>query len=1494
MWRRLRKCVNVTIWTVVGAYLLVVLLLNIPAMKGYIGQRVGALLGETLGTSVSVGRVDLGLLNRVIIDNVNVLDTAGVDMLTVGRLSVKLSLGDLIKRRIVISSAQIFRMKAHVYKMEGQEVLNIQFVLDALSSDDTGEKKPIDIKVNSLIVRRSEVCYEKWDVRDISAHVIANTITNDSINVNLKRLSCREESGLDLRRLSCRVAAGQTSASLTEFHLHLPSSELHLSADATYRLIRGDSTRVENLMFNGRLYDTHIFLADLSPFFGHENVPRETITASAEFDGEGSHIHVKELEVSQEDNLQLLATGDVEHTSDGWDWHARLTRLSTNDEFITTMARTFEQEDVLPAFTQHLRRINMTGESGCSGGEINAKVSLTSGLGRVDLSAMKHADLIRAEVDADSIQMGLITGSNDLGTCSLNASLTGELSDGTLHFLKTDANMPMMVYRNHAYHDATLSVDYDRAKDTQVALSVRDPLGNLDIDIKSERLDLKELSSVKDVNSLRLSPTELHIVAEDLYPETLHLTEAYPNTSFSFVVDGDVECRGIENAKGQLEVRDFSFTNEEDSYRLNSLLLTMDNDREGWKSLTCQSDFMNILLEGKYEYATLWDSFKYVLVEQMPILPLGQSKRKPTNQFALYATLNPSKFAPKLLGIPLTLDEPAHLIAKFDDTTNTIQVNADAKNLTYNGTHYYDNYIIVSSPSDTIRTKVSANSRDEYGNSMELLLRAQAFDNRLSSSIDFDSHHKHHIKGSLNTHADFNGRSPQGKQMAELDVLPSEILVSDTTWTINPAHLTYYDGYLKVDNFSIRHNLQYVNINGEATKGQNDDIMVEMEDVNVAYILDFIGFSAVSFDGYATGEVKVSRLFDDPTILADLSVGNFLFEGGDLGELKAYVGYNFEEGRINIDAVAQEEEWRQTTIQGYVSPKDSEINLHIVPTGTNIDFINTYCEDFATVSNAKGSGDLRVVGPLGEIQMVGSVEASGDVYVLATQVPYHLENQRVNFEPDNIIFMNDTITDQDGHKGVVTGHLPHQHLTRLSYDISVGATNLLALDIKEFGEDPYLGTVYATGKCRIREIAGDGVRIDVEVTPEAGSFLTYNATAPDRVSDTFIHWNDPTKKPTASNVDNKETTQPTDDERATMKDMYINFFINCQDNSQLRVLMDERMGDLISLNGSGVLTANFYNKGAFNVYGNYLVTSGTYRMTIQEVIQRDFTFKEGGTLSFSGDPMDAQINLQAEYSLASVPLSDINIGKSFSNNNVRVDCLMNITGTPENPQVDFSLDMPTISADAKQMIMSMFADNEELNQQVIYLIAIGRFLNQYSTDSEARYSQTSLAMQSFLSGTISQQLNNVLEGLIGNKQWNFGANISPGEEGFNDAEYEGLVSGSMFNSRLLFNGQFGYRDNPNATSSFIGDFDLRYLLVPTGSIAVRIYNETNNRYFTKNTLTTQGVGLIVKKDFSSWRDLFRSTHKTRVVEEILPTNEPPTEEEDEVEEDEKIDENLVE
>jgi hypothetical protein len=332
-------------------------------------------------------------------------------------------------------------------------------------------------------------------------------------------------------------------------------------------------------------------------------------------------------------------------------------------------------------------------------------------------------------------------------------------------------------------------------------------------------------------------------------------------------------------------------------------------------------------------------------------------------------------------------------------------------------------------------------------------------------------------------------------------------------------------------------------------------------------------------------------------------------------------------------------------------------------------------------------------------------------------------------------------------------------------------------------------------------------------------------------------------------------------------DIIINFHVNTTPQATMRLLMDEKTNDYITLNGSGDIRATFHDKGAFNMYGTYTVDRGTYDVTIQNIIKKNFQFQQGGTIVFGGDPYDATLSLQALYTVNGVSLSDLNIGNSFSSNTIRVNCLMNIGGQPKAPQVTFDLDMPNVNSDEKQMVRSLLASQQEMNQQVLYLLGIGRFYNQGQNNAQAgQQDQTSLAMQSFLSGTLSTQINTVLSQIIKNDDWNFGANISTGTEGWNNAEYEGIINGRMLNNRLLINGQFGYRDNATrATPSFIGDFDIRYLLYPNGNLSLKVYNQTNDRYFTRSALNTQGIGIIMKKDFNGLQDFFsrkKRNHET--------------------------------
>ena len=126
----LKRIISIVIWTVIALNLLTAGLLHLPGVQQFFGEKVSALLEEQLGTKVSVGQIDLGILNRIIIDDVLIYDQQQQEMLRVARLSVKIDYMPLTEGKIHISSAQLFGAHAHLYRKDSLTAPNFQFVID--------------------------------------------------------------------------------------------------------------------------------------------------------------------------------------------------------------------------------------------------------------------------------------------------------------------------------------------------------------------------------------------------------------------------------------------------------------------------------------------------------------------------------------------------------------------------------------------------------------------------------------------------------------------------------------------------------------------------------------------------------------------------------------------------------------------------------------------------------------------------------------------------------------------------------------------------------------------------------------------------------------------------------------------------------------------------------------------------------------------------------------------------------------------------------------------------------------------------------------------------------------------------------------------------------------------------------------------------------------------------------------------------------------------
>lgn len=1466
----LKHIVKGALWTIMTIYFMAVGAVHIPFIQQWIGTETGYILSKKFGTEVKISNVNFGFLNRIVIDDLTIYDQKHELMIGSSRLAAKIDYYELIKNGCIsISSAQIFGFKGFFYKQDEQTNANYQFLVDSLSSRDTTKKTRMNLSINSLIIRHGALKYNRrdlpftplcfninhLDVSNISAHIIISQYSKENVEMAVKKLSLQEQSGFRLRNLSFDMTIDNNHAEISELILTLPASKVIIpELKATYRK-NGNHIIKNSISFYGAVKQTSIMPSDIAYFFPILKNNDSPIIIDADFHGDSQAVVVNHFNLSSFGNgINISAKGNIKNIGNkpilDFDFNridCNLIRLS--DALNRIHCLNFK----LPNIMKKINTVSYKGVVKVRSGMIEAEGSFVTGIGDVNVRATKNGQHFNIYVKTDGINIKELLPHNMFGTFEAQANIAGEQTKDGIDNITIEGAIPLFDYNNYPYHNITVKGEY-KNQVIDCTLDMDDSNGQVKINGKMNTgLDKREAT--------------IALFVRNLDPAKMKLLDRWKGYRFSFDAKTNTSTILTESGifKGNVSLNKFTMSSANDTYTLEKLNILANKG-----NILMQSDFGCAEIKGQYDAKTLLSSFKNLLNTKFS--SLCDISERTDNCFKLKAEFNKSDWLNHLFNIPIHLTSPLKINVDVDDHRHELNMLCTSGSFTYNGNPYENLYITAETPHDTLTVNGRIGKIMNNGHKLDLDFTTIAYNDRLHTSISWNNHQKELMAGTLNAVTNFVRGNKEHPDIL-INVKPSEILVKDTVWRVLPASIKYSDGTLEVDNFSIEHDRQHIKIYGLATKSLTDSITVDLQDVDVNYVLNLVNFHSVDFNGYATGKAYIKSVFFAPDLYADLKVSQFKFENGRMGVLLANVRWNKTDKQIDIDAHADENNGGRTVISGYVSPYNNSIDLGIKANGTNAEFIEGFCGAFMDEVAAKAEGEVRVHGPLNAINLTGQLVVNGSLRIKPLNVTYTLNNDTVNFFPNNIMLRSDTVYDKNGNRGLVNGTLHHKNLTRLTYGLNIKADNLLCYDSHSYGSNTFYGTVYGTGSCAIK--GGNGrIDIDVDVKPEHGSFIEYDAASPEAIADQqFITWQDKTSvMNVTAEQDTNVVTINSDFEKKTVmdipSDMRINFLIDATQDATLHVLMDKTTGDYIALNGTGSLRATYFNKGSFDMFGTYFVQKGIYKLTIQNIVKKEFQFQNGSTIVFGGDPYDASLSLKALYTVKSVPLSDLQIGNSFANNNIRVDCIMNIAGTPKQPHVEFDIDMPTVNNDAAQMVRTVINGEEEMNQQVVYLLGVGRFYvpkNNSSTGDKGRQTQTSLAMQSLLSGTISQQINSVLGNLIKNNNWTFGANISTGDEGFNNAEYEGLLSGHLLNNRLLINGQFGYRDNANATTSFIGDFDINYLLLPSGSIALKVYNQTNDRYFTKSSLNTQGIGLIMKKDFNSLMELFGIKKKKKML-----------------------------
>jgi len=1413
-------------------------------MSQKIATKTSALLSEKFGSKVNIGNIHIRLFNKFDIHDISILSQQNDTIFKAKRLSVRVNALDLLNNQINIKHLGLYDASCNIFRDTPQSPLNCQHIIDRLSSDDT-KKSDIKFNANSIVCHNVDIQYNVLSMptsaqfspshlhfTNLSGSFAINNIKANATTLRVRNLQFTESSGLQVKRLAFLAQQTDENIQIKKLLLELPHSTVKIPQLQC-------KTKPDKIIDTFNL-NANILPSDLKCFFtplkdvGH--IYDVQVSANAFKTSLITKIHLSD----QTKNMAEIAVQGIINQSilNGTALHmdGDILQCRLSSDLIKDILQISQQKTIEP-YLLALGDINQSGAF-----EINGKTIIFDGMTQTDIGNLNEelnytGNNIDCRIAYNNLDIEkIITNrTSNLNNCTGEIIAKGEVSPLRLNI---NSKIDYFTINNYVYHN----IDFHSV--------IQEKNINGEIDIKDENLTATVTPYIvldgnhyiadinADIKKIALNKINISdVLHDDIASAILHL-KVHNNSNGKAV---------------NLALADFSLRDGQSSYKCDTLNLTYTSNGTA-DNIKISSDFLNAHITSGAKIDDIPNSLFTFAASSVPAIKRYVDFQPNNKNVDFNISLNNSALLERMLDIPVQLEGTANIRGYIDHKKNSINITSWLPKFRLNGEPYSEGTVFLRGSVDSLNllAQVSKYFKDT---NVKLVMNTSMSQNTIIPSLEWKTLNSNGTSGNINIKCRLYGMEDKSR-IADIHVYPSNFTILDTLWAISSSDIRLKPEGMHISPLELRQGDQFISIHNQDSF--NSPFLVTINGLEISHLQDLLNFHPVEFSGNIYGTTSIpSRLSEQPEIPLDITVKNFHFQGGDMGTLHVSGSWDNTDKRIHLDAITRQSQRDSLKIKGLVDIADNSIELNFSPRYTSTEFLNSWLR--GVLGDIKGtvSGQLQLKGPLDSLDLYGRVVLDTLRFTPpVTNALYTMSSDSIFFEEGKIIFEDFLVHDTQHGSCVVIGAVTHNKLEDFGYDLRFDANNLLAYNHSGINNNDFWGTVYADGNGRLHGNTST-VHADLNLSPKYGSNFYYNSSETENASGSeYIYFhNGESQNKSLDATENKQIENFKDNS----SDVYLNLTANINPNAQIVIYTDRKTGDGLYLRGNGPIDISWHNKGKFRINGLYTTTGGEYHLTIQDLMKRNFQIQPEGYLRFSGSAKDGDLNLKSVYTVHSVSLSDLNIGQNISNATTNVNCILNFGGKADNPQVTFDLDFPTAGDDMRQTLQSAISSQEDLNMQMLYLLTVGRFYTyDYETSSSASaQNQSVLAMQSLFANTLGNSLGSIISQALHLDNWTFGPNISTGRLGFDDMEVGGQFQGSLLQNRLQLSGNFGYREQNTYANNFVGDFNLRWLLNPKGTISLNAYSETNDRYFSKSSLSTQGGGIMFQHNFNKFNSLFR-------------------------------------
>lgn len=1324
------------------------------------------------------------------------------------------------------------------------------------------------------------------------------SIQPGNIKLKLNNFSFSEKSGFKLNEFKSDISYDTTNVTLANLLITTPNTRISDHLEANFSSITKIADSIEKVNIVLELDSTRIGITDVlyfSPEMAYNPKVKikagEVMDISGQLSGSLERLFINQLAISNNRATSIRLSGVITNAM-----NPELMFAEINGLIFKTTSRdiySYISKDMLPEtvtispsisltgnFEGYLKNFNSNIQLNSSFGGLNADIKMNPSAGNVETRyfanlTVKELDLGKLLNQPDTLGPVSLQASIDgigINPDSLNASLTAVVTSAFYNqYTYTGLNVEGFIV-NRSFHGEIWM--HDNNLDFTYTGYV-----NMDPDSLAFLFDL-DLNGA-DLTALNLSENEL---------------------KFSGAISADLAKRYGPNPLGKIKIYDLRLIQAGLDCPVDSIIIQSSYDRDS-SIIQIRSVFLNAIMKGEIVIKDListvvphlnrYFEFSARDTAQIANASKGAKGEVPVN---IKHINNNDTIVPQNFNFSLTLEDP-NLICKnlvpalkrFTPLTLTGKYSSDEQSLVaiaeipmidYNNIVIDSLLLNINSDREKLEYKVHAAEISNPSLAIEEFdFRGGISNNKITYRVNVEKADSFNV---LRT----SGAFAKNDNDYTL-ILDEPLVLNNTAWNIDPDNkITFSDKGLDAQKVILSGEDQLVSIITQP--GENVPLKITFEDFRLANLSLIIEKDKELPRGELNGYFTLFKVNGVNAFTSDLMIDSLKFMDIPVGNISLLAdnSRNAEQFDINMTLTGYGNE---LTVQGNYIAKDSTgiLNLDLDIPRLNMAAVEPFT--FGQVSRMSGfiNGGLAIRGTTANPDINGHIALNEVAFTAPFANTYlRVNNNTLQVRDKKFILDGLTLIDTTNHTAEVKGYADFSDLTNLKFDFRIITEDFLAMNSTRGKKDaPIYGTVLLDSDIRVRGTPSNPV-INMQVTLNNGTEVTYmlpetNMTLNE--SEGIVIFADSITD--QSQIMAADSLQQV---KSTLEGISLDASITFEPEAVLRMLIDPVAGDSMFVSGEGVLNFSMETGGQMNLSGKYDITGGGYNLTLNDFIKREFTLREGSSITWTGDIMDALVDLTAQYTVKTSPmllLEDQIQGleeteRGQFRNELTFFVLLKMDGKLTEPEISFEIAQPedeegAMGGTVNSKLNELKTDESQMNKQVFALLTLNRFLGQDPFETGNAPMTVESATRSSASKLLTQQFSSLSEKYIKGVDLDVGVTSF---EDYSEGEQQGRTQLNLGVSKELFDDRVsvqvggnvdleGEHASNNKMSDIAGNVKVEYKLTPNGRYRLKGYRRIEFEDPIEGEIINTGIGISYTRDFRRLRQLFMSQKKREELRE---------------------------